>query len=168
MDSNCVTQVYISLVGVSSSGHLAHLSLLLFLNALAGSQRLVAHRSLDGTLLRRSAQPADAVDAVALALGYVTTLRQFHAEHTELFVAYVAQYIRSVVLALPLTAGCAITCNLLFIIFIYICVCYEKECQVTATSNAHRSRLSRISARADCLFLVFTSARMHFLLQYTN
>ena len=73
MDSNCVTQVYMYISrGASSSGPLAHLSLLLFLNALAGSQRLVANRSLDGTLLRRSAQPAD---AVALALGYVTTLR---------------------------------------------------------------------------------------------
>ena len=153
-----VTQVYISR-GAISSGPLAHLSLLLFLNALAGSQRLVAHRSLDGTLLRRSAQPADAVDAVALALGYVTTLRQFHADHTELFVAYAAQYIRSVVLALPLTAGCALLLRwsyseLLYgyvrVWYGYICGCYEQECQDTATSNAHGSRLSRISARADC------------------
>ena len=116
MDLNCVTQVYISR-GAASSGPLAHLSLLLFLNSLAGSQRLVAHRSLDGTLLRRSAQPADAVDAVALALGYVTTLRQFHADHTELFVAYAAQYIRSVVLALPLTAACAISADGHIVIF---------------------------------------------------
>lgn len=108
-------QVYISR-GAASSGPLANISLLLFLNALAGSQRLMAYRSLDGTLLRRSAQPADAVDAVPLALGYVTTLRQLHAEHTELFVAYSAQYLRSVVLALPLTAACAF--NILYFILL--------------------------------------------------
>ena len=44
-----------------------------------------------------SKKPAEPIDGAPFVTGTITLLKQFHSENTDLFLAYLGQYVRSLV-----------------------------------------------------------------------
>ncbi|XP_065176777.1 WASH complex subunit 5-like [Sycon ciliatum] len=85
---NPLTKIYIT--PSKSEG----LSLILFIFTLSLLPKLQYLRSLGGFVAKKGVEP---FDGIAFVVGLVTILHQFHTDATEVYLAFCAQYIRSMV-----------------------------------------------------------------------
>ncbi|KAK3090762.1 hypothetical protein FSP39_014429 [Pinctada imbricata] len=69
-----------------------------FLIVISNLPKLVYSKSISGMVAKK---PQDPLDSPPFVAGCITVLKQFHSEYTDVFLAYLGQYIRSVVEVLP-------------------------------------------------------------------
>lgn len=86
--SNPLAKIY------TTTRPLVHISLFIFLFIAGQLTKLTYVKSLGGLVCKKGAEP---LDGVPLIVGTLTVLHQFHQDHVSNFLAYMGQYIRSLI-----------------------------------------------------------------------
>ncbi|XP_052274369.1 WASH complex subunit 5-like isoform X2 [Dreissena polymorpha] len=77
---------------------LPNFPLFIFLLVISHISKLTYSKQINGLVCKK---PADPLDAPPFVIGCITLLKQFHVDNTEKFLAYMGQYVRSFVDAMP-------------------------------------------------------------------
>jgi WASH complex subunit strumpellin len=88
--SDPVTKIYVTFPSICSNG----IAQVVFLFVISQLPKLAYDKKSDSLLRRR---PADTIDGAPFVVGVLTLLRQFHSDNTELWLALMGQYVRSMV-----------------------------------------------------------------------